>query len=104
MLYGNEGGLEISGGREVGGGGGLGKDRERMEVWDSRAEGGAGGWGRSQDECPSETIYSSPSRAILAGPDHQPYYPSISPKLICNSYPGKRGETHLLLNRVISLF
>lgn len=84
--------------------GGLGKDRERMEVWDSRAEGGAGGWGRSQDECPSETIYSSPSRAILAGPDHQQYYPSISPKLICNSYPGKRGETHLLLNRVISLF
>ena len=95
MLYGSEGGMETC--RE---GVELGKDRERMEVWDSRAEGGAGGWGRSQDESPSDAIYSSPSWAILAGPDHHQYYPSISPLLIFSSYP----ETHLLLNHVISVY
>lgn len=84
MLYGNEGGMETCGeGVE------LGKDRERMEVWDSRAEGGAGGWGRSQDKCPSEAIYSSPSWAILPGPDHHQYYLSISPPFIFSSYPGR---------------
>lgn len=71
-----------------GGGGngeGQGEDRGRMEVWDSRAEGGAGGWGKSQEECPSEAIYSSPSWAILPGPDHHQYYPFISPPLIFSS-------------------
>lgn len=65
MLYGNKAGMAIC--RE---GVELGKDGERTEVWDSRAEGGAGGWGRSHDECPSEAIYSSPSWAMLRGPDH----------------------------------
>ena len=88
-----------------GGGGigeGQGEDGERMEVWDSRAEGGAGGWGLSQDECPSEAIYSSPSWAILPSPDHHQYYPSISPLLIFSSYPGR--ARHLPLNHVISVY
>lgn len=99
MLYGNEGGMETCGeGVE------LGKDKERMEVWDSRAEGGAGGWGRSQDECPSEAIYSSPSWAILPGPDNHEHYPSISPLLIFSSYPGRGRNTFTSESCPISLF
>lgn len=78
---------------ECGIGEGQGEDGGRMEVWDSRAEGGAGGWGLSQDECPSEAIYSSPSWAILPSPDHHQYYPSISPLLIFSSYPGRARNT-----------
>lgn len=36
-------------------------------MWDSRAEGGAGGRGSSQDECPSESIYSPPIMGHFAG-------------------------------------
>lgn len=61
VLDGNNGGMER--------GGGIGEGRgRRMEVWDSRAEGGAGGWGSSQDECPSESIYSPPIMGHFAGP------------------------------------
>lgn len=81
-----------------GGGGigeGQGQDGGRMEVWDSRAECGAGGWGRSQDECPSEAIYSSPSWATLPGPDHHqyyPYFPSAHIKLI-----SRKKQKHIYL-------
>lgn len=83
---------------------GQGEDRGRMEVWDSRAEGGAGGWGKSQDECPSEAIYSSPSWAILPGPDHHQYYPFISPLPIFSSSPGGGRNTFASESYLISLF
>lgn len=88
----------------VGTGEGQGKDGERMEVWDGRAEGGAGGWCLSQDKCPSESIYSPPSWAILPGPDHHQYYPSISPQLIFSSYPGRGRNTFTSESCHISLF
>lgn len=70
----------------------VGKGRERMEVWDSRAEGGAGEWSLSQDKCPSDAIYSSPSWAILTGPDH--YH--VLPFYFLYAHIQQKAGTHLV--------
>lgn len=75
-----------------------------MEVWDSRAEGGAGGWGWSQDECPSEAIYSlPPSRAI---PPTLITTSIIPPFPLCSysAHIQEEAVTHLRLNHVISVY
>lgn len=72
-----------------------GRTGRRMEVWDSRADGGARGRGSSQDECPSESIYSPPH--------HGPLYRGLITTTTLlpfplSSYPG----SHLALNHVTS--
>lgn len=89
-----------------GGGGngeGQGEDRGRMEVWDSRAEGGAGGWGKSQEECPSEAIYSSPSWAILPGLITTSIIP-LFPLCSYSAHNQEEAGIHLPLNHVTSLY
>lgn len=59
---------------------GQSEDRERTEVWGSRALGGAGGWSKSQDLSPREAINSSLSWVI---PIDLITTSVISPYLLC---------------------